>query len=341
MFVGDVTPIGIADSGKHIANPNVLIELGYAKKALSDRRVITVWNTAFTSSRPEDLPFDLRGRRAPITYSLQEGASSADLRGVREVLAQQFVAAIAACLDDVPPRAPSPPPWAPSRADNPAVWFPSNHIHAVNQRFQGSARIRFEEDVRWYARLVPTGFDPASIDHGEYAPILGNWGSYGGGAVREGNIIYPSLPPDENRVTTLPAGTVWFRSTGEVWSIQAGMVAEWRNQECFHGDYAAHSWISFLSRVPGHSRKNGGSGPLHIRLGVRSLEGLHWPLDNYSRSGAPLALQDGMEHEFTISEIESENWLPGLIVAWTELRRCFSLPPPSEAEIQEAARRNG
>lgn len=33
-FVADVTPIGLVDTGKkkrHVANPNVLIELGYAK----------------------------------------------------------------------------------------------------------------------------------------------------------------------------------------------------------------------------------------------------------------------------------------------------------------------
>jgi len=66
VFVADVTPIAISENGKHIANPNVLIELGYAKRALGTERVITVWNTAFTDARPEDLPSDVD--RLPSTF---------------------------------------------------------------------------------------------------------------------------------------------------------------------------------------------------------------------------------------------------------------------------------
>ena len=33
VFVGDVTPIALSDSGKACANPNVLLEMGYANKA--------------------------------------------------------------------------------------------------------------------------------------------------------------------------------------------------------------------------------------------------------------------------------------------------------------------
>lgn len=40
VFVADITPIAISDQGKHIANPNVLIELGYAKKALGPSRAL-------------------------------------------------------------------------------------------------------------------------------------------------------------------------------------------------------------------------------------------------------------------------------------------------------------
>ena len=29
VFVADVTPIAVSPGGKHVANPNVLIELGY------------------------------------------------------------------------------------------------------------------------------------------------------------------------------------------------------------------------------------------------------------------------------------------------------------------------
>lgn len=54
-------------------NPNVLIELGYALKALGPGRVILVQNTEF--GVPERLPFDLRQRRV-LTYASPEDASS-------------------------------------------------------------------------------------------------------------------------------------------------------------------------------------------------------------------------------------------------------------------------
>jgi len=64
MFVADVSIIGNTKR-RSVPNPNVLIELGYALKALGHERIILVFNTAF--SKIEKLPFDLRMHRT-ITY---------------------------------------------------------------------------------------------------------------------------------------------------------------------------------------------------------------------------------------------------------------------------------
>lgn len=98
MFVADITPLAVSESGKHLANPNVLIELGYAKKSLGPAKWITVWNTAFTNCTVNDLPFDLRGKRGPITYQLPAGATKAELANARSILAESFEQAIGACL---------------------------------------------------------------------------------------------------------------------------------------------------------------------------------------------------------------------------------------------------
>jgi|GEM_PF-6066255 len=68
VFVADVTIIGTTTGEKPRAtpNPNVLVELGYALRALGPSRVLLVQNTAFGG--PEALPFDLQQKRA-ITYS--------------------------------------------------------------------------------------------------------------------------------------------------------------------------------------------------------------------------------------------------------------------------------
>lgn len=77
-FVCDVSIINSgAPEERQTPNPNVLIELGYALKALGWARVVMVMNTAF--GRPEDLPFDLRQKRV-LTYALPDGSDKAAAR---------------------------------------------------------------------------------------------------------------------------------------------------------------------------------------------------------------------------------------------------------------------
>jgi hypothetical protein len=66
VFVADVSIINSGNSGRLTPNPNVLVELGYAVAQLGWERIILVQNTAY--GNPEDLPFDLRGRRV-VAYS--------------------------------------------------------------------------------------------------------------------------------------------------------------------------------------------------------------------------------------------------------------------------------
>jgi hypothetical protein len=63
IFVADVSIVG-REGERASPNPNVLIELGYAFKALGPERVILVFNRAF--GKIEELPFDLRMRRVVV-----------------------------------------------------------------------------------------------------------------------------------------------------------------------------------------------------------------------------------------------------------------------------------
>jgi len=67
VFACDVSIINTEGKARPTPNPNVLIELGYAYKALTSERILMVMNTAF--GEPELLPFDLSGKRV-ITYQL-------------------------------------------------------------------------------------------------------------------------------------------------------------------------------------------------------------------------------------------------------------------------------
>ena len=70
-IVGRTVPLDANEKGKRLPNPNVLLELGYAAAKLGWDRVVLVMNTA--SGDPEELPFDLRNRRFPLTFKFTPG----------------------------------------------------------------------------------------------------------------------------------------------------------------------------------------------------------------------------------------------------------------------------
>ncbi|MBI3910253.1 MAG: pentapeptide repeat-containing protein [Armatimonadetes bacterium] len=74
VFVCDVSIINqeTKEETRLTPNPNVLIELGYALKALGQQRIIMVMNTA--SGTPAQLPFDLQLKRV-LTYNAPPEAS--------------------------------------------------------------------------------------------------------------------------------------------------------------------------------------------------------------------------------------------------------------------------
>jgi hypothetical protein len=97
LVVADISITSRAEAGRPTPNPNVLIELGYALKALGHERVILVMNRAF--GKIEELPFDLRARRVAV-YDMPEVVR--DRAPVRLDLERTLDAAIRAALDKVP-----------------------------------------------------------------------------------------------------------------------------------------------------------------------------------------------------------------------------------------------
>jgi hypothetical protein len=102
IFVGDMTLVGtIAPVTKQdepprlkrVPNPNVLTEMGYAAARLGWSRVITVMNEHHGDR--EELPFDVRNRRFPITYTMAPNDSPA----AEKDLARSLTLAIGTALE--------------------------------------------------------------------------------------------------------------------------------------------------------------------------------------------------------------------------------------------------
>lgn len=79
LMLADVTFVGSTSErdgkSKMLPNPNVLLELGYGAASVGWDRVILVMNTAYGS--PDNLIFDLRNRRFPLTFELSETGKDA------------------------------------------------------------------------------------------------------------------------------------------------------------------------------------------------------------------------------------------------------------------------
>ena len=95
VFVCDISIISQQIS-RPTPNPNVLIELGYALKALGWKRVIMVMNTSFGG--PELLPFDLKMKRV-VSYQMPEAVQ--DRASERKRLSSILKKAIHAVLTDM------------------------------------------------------------------------------------------------------------------------------------------------------------------------------------------------------------------------------------------------
>lgn len=77
MVVADVTPVKVNGTDvKFFPNPNVMLEVGYAAKAIGWHRVNCVFNSA--SVKPEGLPFDIKHRRlSPYKCECRKGRKKA------------------------------------------------------------------------------------------------------------------------------------------------------------------------------------------------------------------------------------------------------------------------
>ncbi|MBO4875544.1 MAG: hypothetical protein J5542_09570 [Bacteroidales bacterium] len=86
FFVGDITPVAKDDKGKPIPNPNVMLELGYAAKAIGWSRCLLVWNTKYGDLN--QAPFDIRNRSI-ITYN-STSSNDIDFYGILKKKIEQY-----------------------------------------------------------------------------------------------------------------------------------------------------------------------------------------------------------------------------------------------------------
>lgn len=338
IFVADVTPIGLSDPmpgrrEKHLSNPNVLIELGYAKKALTTDKIVQVWNTAFTNCGPEDLPFDMRGKRGPIAFSLPANADKAQRIAVIEALTKAFRPAFKSILELRGTPAAAEDRWALSANSDISIWPTDDGKIVVNEPEHGSGVKRIFPPPRSFVRILPARWN-GSDDVNRHDLLLGISGGYSWGATKGGVLTYPGsiLFADTEKGHRI---TKRFAKTGELWATQTDIAGQFRDHLCIRGDSVPESWAKFLYYAVHHIADGGGQFPFEIRLGVAGIENLHWPTDTGFGARPHAALERDLELTYNLPSADADSLWELVKDAWINYRRVFSLPDPGMPEMQQ------
>lgn len=160
IFVPDLTFVGTTEGGRKIPNPNVLIEYGWALKALSHSRIIPVMNSAFLNPTPEALPFDMRHLLMPKSYNLPEDSDQTYRTAEKDRLVKTLTKSITEILQDLPapPSPPPPPPFvAKSHTYSPSTFInPDDRLATQFDEFTNKeTHIYLWDSSHIFLRLMP------------------------------------------------------------------------------------------------------------------------------------------------------------------------------------------
>lgn len=279
-FVADLTFVAARPDGRLSPNPNVLIEYGWAAKALTRSRIVAAMNTAYGDPATEPLPFDLQHLRRPITYRCPEDASETERQTQRKSLAKEFVNAlrpIVALKKDEHNGGPVEfraiePTWGRSRFRTSA--------EALGQLggdlpFESPKPVYLESGPAMWLRLMPTTPLREKIKHSDLRRSL----------IQSGRAFHPLNWHDQGDiysirgsdgcgicayVTENRAPAVFYAfDTGEVWSVDTSHFAQ-GGQVIFSEDQfvaALRDYAEFLQSV-------GIGGPYRWVAGLEYVRGL-------------------------------------------------------------------
>ncbi|WLE96292.1 MAG: hypothetical protein QTN59_16605 [Candidatus Electrothrix communis] len=151
VFVPDLTFVGQSSSGRHLPNPNVLIEYGWALKALGHGRIVPVMNTVAGEPTAETMPFDMQHLRHPITYCLSETDDLEQRKTVKAELVKKLEYSLAAVFKHMPAEDAEENVFA-----GQLTTFSPSAFWAQNETFPYGAQHLIIPDVpRMFLRLIP------------------------------------------------------------------------------------------------------------------------------------------------------------------------------------------
>ncbi len=240
VFVPDVTFMPTCGE-RYTPNPNVMIEYGYALKTPGPERIVAVMNTHF--GKPNELPFDMRHRRFPLTYDLAPDADSETRRNTRERLATDIQSAIVAVLDAHPRPAAEQPVFERSPTfDGGATFVEANEHFPMWVDSQGDTQRRFPVGPKMFLRLMPRDAVPP-IERAAILEVLAGselwplghlrYGGWGMGTNRHGGGYVARHPDDDSLIGAISQIIL----TREIWGIETHLLTHAASRQWIDQDY--------------------------------------------------------------------------------------------------------
>lgn len=284
VFVADVTPVAVTSAGKQIPNPNVMLELGYARRVLGLDRIILVWNMAIFSSIHADLPFDLQGLGKSCGFKLAADAPTEHYRRERTLLAKHLRQRLEETLAVAQqPTAIPEPQWHPTLPWDRSIWEEAYNPLPVNFPRQGRIDVIVAPGPRIYARLLPARQGQAPTVDGPLFPspehllkpigdseVSGLSVGYAAG----GRVVAATI--DEQRTTKTIVR--WYKDNGEIWAISVWGFYQADGHLKLAYEEVIRDLVRWIEKAIQSSRAAGGTGPYRILIGAVGLNAVYWPL---------------------------------------------------------------
>ena len=325
LLLSDLTTVAKTEGGKQTPNPNVLIELGYAMKAIGTGRIITVMNEAYGSAE-EGLPFDLQHRRWPIRYFLPVNASLKIRKEQKTNLVSQFEIAISAVLNSTSSNQhhdifqETQPKWKSSS-------FISNGERLV--KLIPLNNKEKESDIVWtngsqaFLRFIPTiaphprtPFEIQKLTKTQ--PMLFPMGQVGGawdGLNRFGTVIFDAN--NQELQTSASCITQVFRN-GELWGIDRSLLDSFNSPNYIASGATETVFIQAFGNYLGFVKEK-----LKVELPIKFIAGLSgvedYAITTSSRATAGNCIEDEIIYEGTMESYQvdpREMLLPFFAIIW-------------------------
>jgi hypothetical protein len=319
----------------------VLIELGWALREPGYERVIAVFNRA-EGWRAEDLPFDIRQRRA-MSYELPVGADRKTGEKVRRRLVRDLADAIRLNLGEHIEAAAATREFQMTAAKegDASVWrtFGPQLTHTASLGGAGTTTIALVGGPRSYIRVIPAGWKRGipSINEIAQGPAVwppsehGDSGDFG--PWEQGFIRYWITGRSGDGLPESANVTSFLDETGEIWMIHGTVIVPGKAWSTIHPGRLLGAWSKALRQTFALFDRFEALEARRVEVGLTRMKGVRWM--GQGSWDSPPARRDDFALVQQRRDWGNQAQHGFLTEAYSGVKNLFGLARASDEEVKE------